>query len=295
MKKRSFKIINSILAVVAMVIIAALTLSVSSARYAVRYKYMLNLALAEHFTFSAGQSHTFEIPYDGYYIFRLWGGYGGDSKNVWSGGQGIYELGGMGGMVEAVAYFSKGTILVIVVGTKGEVITGGFNGGGTGGTDLVPVFNDYFGGGGGGATDVRLSSGALGDRILVAGGGGGGSYGGGAYGSGGIGGTVAENYVGTSGMGTGYGQGGGMSEGGEGYQSGNLGTGGNGNYSGGGGGGGYYGGGGSYGSGGGGGGGSSYVGNGFTTDVPEGLPNRNMYINDMQDGYAIVSYVGERA
>ena len=294
MKKMNFKKRIGLLALAVVCALTAVTVSRSSAKLAIRHEYKLKLAMAEHFDFAAGESHTFEIPYDGYYAFKLWGGDGGDSKNHWNGGHDTYELGGKGGEVAAVSYFTKGTVLVIVVGKRGEVTGGGFNGGGFGGSYLLPVFNDYFGGGGGGATDVRLASGTLADRTLVAGGGGGGSGGGGGYlpGRGGNGGTVGSGFIGAAGAGTGAGEGGTLYDGGLGYQYGAFGYGGNATYSGGGGGGGYYGGGGAYGSGGGGGGGSSYIGAGFTTDVPAGLPDRSGYITDTRDGFAIVTYLG---
>jgi len=288
---------DGFLFVIAICVAVVMTFSVSSAKLATRNEYTFKIAMAEHFSFSAGEFHSFEIPYDGYYAFQLWGGDGGNSKNSWWSGEGIYEFGGNGGYVAAVSFFSKGTILVIAVGTKGGTTNGGFNGGGDGGSHSVPVFNFYFGGGGGGATDVRLSAGALDDRILVAGGGGGSSAGDGSnfpptYG--GDGGAHGENYAGSNGNGSGYGQGGGLISGGDGYQFGGFGYGGNGTYSGGGGGGGYYGGGGAYGSGGGGGGGSAYISDTFMMDAPEGLPDISTYITDVGDGYAIISFLGSK-
>ena len=288
------------MAIVFLFILAALTFSSSLAKYFFRVEYPMKLALSEHFTFSPGSVHTFVIPYDGYYAFQLWGGDGGDSKNVWDTGAEIYELGGSGGMVAAMAYFKTGEVLTVVVGTKGGTSAGGFNGGGSGGTDFAPIFNNYYGGGGGGATDIRLSAATLTDRILVAGGGGGGSggrltMGGSGYwpAHGGNGGTEAGKQLGEDGLGEGFGSGGSQTAGGDGHQFGKLGDGGGGQYSGGGGGGGYYGGGGAYGSGGGGGGGSSYIGNEFVSEVPSGLPDRDYYSESEKDGYAIVSFLGD--
>jgi len=280
-------------------VMVSLTVSLTAAKMSTRHTYQLRLAQAEHIGFAAGQAHRFVVLRDGYYALQLWGAQGGDSQNSWNGGHEIYRLGGRGGRVTAVAYLTAGTVLYIVVGTWGQTIAGGFNGGGSGGADYAPLYNDYFGGGGGGATDVRLHTDALADRVLVAGGGGGGSGGnlnsfgnGYAPAQGGDGGW-APTFAGSDGRGTGYG-GGGLTAGGEGYQAGDLGTGGGGRYSGGGGGGGYFGGGGAYGSGGGGGGGSSYIAPGFAQDAPTGLPDRAEYAADMQDGYAIVSYLGPR-
>ena len=299
MKKTNWKNSRAILLLIVLLLIAALSFSLSSAKLAKRYEYGLKLAMAEHYSFFPGTSHTFTVSRDGYYAFQLWGAYGGDSLNIWNGGQSVYQQGGQGGKVSAVSYFTEGTVLMIFVGGKGSTTDGGFNGGGAGGTDLSPIFNNYFGGGGGGATDVRLSSGTLDDRILVAGGGGGGSggsldgdYSGHYPAYGGNGGTEAGNYVGTDGQGEGCGLGASMSDGGEGHQFGGFGYGGDAAYSGGGGGGGYYGGGGSYGSAGGGGGGSSYIGSGFTTDVSAGLPDIMNYMTDSKAGFAIITYLG---
>jgi len=291
-----FKKRYNVLALAVLCAAVVLTSSISSAKYATRYEYTLKLSMAEHFTFSADNQHIFEIPYDGYYAFKLWGGDGGDSVYSWWNGEEAYSCGGKGGVVEAVSYFESGTVLVIVVGTRGGTTDGGFNGGGGGGSYYVPFFDNYYGGGGGGATDVRLVSGTLSDRILVAGGGGGGSGGGRGYTPtfGGDGGANAGNYAGTNGLGAGYGQGGGLSAGGEGYQDGAFGDGGFGVYSGGGGGGGYYGGGGAYGSGGGGGGGSAYVSDIFTIGVPQAMPDRTDYITDLRDGYAIITFLGSQ-
>ena len=277
-----------------------LTVPSSLAKHVFRREYSLKLAIAEHFIFSAGQSHVFAIPYDGYYVFQLWGADGGDSRNTWSGGQEIYELGGIGGKIIAGAYFEKDVVLTIVVGSKGDSNDGGYNGGGNGGADFAAVFNNYYGGGGGGATDVRYQDGTLMDRVLVAGGGGGGSGGslkanGSGYAPvyGGNGGDIITGYLGENGLGGGYGFGGTQFVGGEGYVFGTLGAGGGGNYSGGGGGGGYYGGGGAYGSGGGGGGGSSHIAAQFEAKAIKGLPDRVFYTENTQDGYAIVSFLGD--
>ena len=286
-----------LLLLVAVYLAVAFTFSASSAKLAERQTYTLRLAMAEHFFFSAGEFHAFEIPYDGYYAFQLWGGDGGDSKALWWNGGEIYELGGAGGAVAAISYFAQGTNLVIAVGTRGDTTAGGFNGGGDGSSNYSSsFFNDYHGGGGGGATDVRLSGGELSDRILVAGGGGGAGGGDSRYWptSGGNGAANAGNYAGANGDGAGYGQGGGLSAGGEGNQHGGLGYGGAAAHSGGGGGGGYFGGGGAYGSDGGGGGGSAYVADRFTIAVPDGLPDRSNYLTDVKDGYAIISFLGSR-
>ena len=299
MKKIQFVKHKLWIASISLFLAALFTFSHSLSKYTFQAEYPLVLALAEHFPFVSGQQYAFTVPYDGYYAFQLWGGHGGDSKNAWNGGQSVYSLGGSGGMVSVVAYFTKDEILLITVGTQGGTNNGGYNGGGNGGIDLPPIFNDYYGGGGGGATDVRLIGGTLSDRILVAGGGGGGSGGsllpngsGHQPARGGDGGTLA-GFAGTDGAGDGFGSGGTQQEGGQGSQNGSLGNGGGGRYSGGGGGGGYYGGGGAYGSGGGGGGGSSYIGGQFTSGTPGGLPGRSHFSVSEKEGFAIVSYLGK--
>ena len=279
-------------------IAAIMTFSLSSAKFTSRFEYTLKLSMAQHYTFSPGTSHTFEVPRDGYYAFKLRGANGGDSASAWDTGETYYPYGGQGGEVSAVSYFTKGTVLVVTVGSKGGTNIGGYNGGGNGGTDNANHSNFYAGGGGGGATDIRSSGGTLGDRLLVAGGGGGASAGnnpGHTASLGGNGGVNQGNYAGANGAGAGGGEGGGDSGGGDGYVNGDAGIGGGGAYSGGGGGGGYYGGGGAYGSSGGGGGGSAYISPGFSAGVPAGLPQIGDYAPETKDGYAIISYIGNRA
>ncbi|HEX3670207.1 MAG TPA: hypothetical protein VHT92_00750 [Candidatus Cybelea sp.] len=85
--------------------------------------------------------------------------------------------GGNGGRVKAIVPVTSGDVLAIFVGGEGKK-HGGFNGGGNRG-------RSYFrpGSGGGGASDVRQGGNKIGDRIVVAGGGGGvGGFG--AYGYG---------------------------------------------------------------------------------------------------------------
>jgi RHS repeat-associated protein len=174
------------------------------------------------------------------------------------GAQGGGPYGGFGGRTKAILSVEPGQQLQVNVGGRGSEGTGGFNGGGDGG----------FGGGGfggGGASDIRVSPYELGDRVVVAGGGGsvapdatsifgvGGS--GGRDGE--AGGDARERHKGGGG-GT---QTGGGASGGDWASEGQLGKGASGGYRGGAGGGGYYGGGGggSGDTGGGGGGGSGYV------------------------------------
>ena len=295
-KKKNSLVHGTLLVIAVLYIVVLMFFPLSLAKFTVGHEYKLNLIMMPYYTFFAGETYAFEIPYDGYYSFKLWGGDGGDSKYQWGSGSEIFQLGGKGGIVTAVSYFSQGTVLFIVVGKSGEILTGGYNGGGNGET-YSPSSSNYYGGGGGGATDVRLSSGELTSQLLVAGGGGGGSGGDpspnsstkpNAGGSGGFG-----HNRGADGQGTEPGLGGEMWTGGQGAQYGGFGLGGNSVYSGGGGGGGYYGGGGAYGTNGsGGGGGSSYIGDGFTDDLLSSLPEKSDYIGDSGDGFALVAFFG---
>ncbi len=209
-----------------------------------------------------------------------------DARGARGGGDG-----GNGGRIEVTATTTPGETLYIYVGS-----TAGYNGGGSGGSGYFSASS------GGGASDIRQISNALGDRIVVAGGGGakgaansfigslGGSGGaGGGFGGGGNGGeaplfTASGDPGGTGSSGSGAGAGSGT--------SGSIGAGGGGAVAsgsqnqgagGGGGGGGYNGGGGGAGgdwaSGGGGGGGSSYPSTGTHT---VGYQNG--------DGQVIISY-----
>ena len=88
---------------------------------------------------------------------------------------------GLGGRTDAAISVTPGETLYVFVGGEGTSGSGGFNGGGG-----VPSTGGY---GGGGASDVRAGGNGLGDRVLVAGGGGGygsgGAVGGGCSGCGG--------------------------------------------------------------------------------------------------------------
>ena len=186
------------------------------------------------------------------------------------GGSGYSTTGGYGGYSKGNLSVTSGQTLYIYVGGAGATTAGGYNGGGAGGIDIGASQN---GGGGGGATDIRLGSTSLSNRIIVAGGGAGGGRNGTTGVGGGTTGTASSIYN------NGYpGQPGTQTAGGAAYitsrgaTDGSFGQGGNGSTGynsagGGGGGGGYYGGGGGtstadHGSGfsAGGGGGSGYIG-----------------------------------
>lgn len=104
-----------------------------------------------------GDVQTFTVPTTGYYGFELYGGQGQDYNG---------HTGGQGGYVKSVLYLNEGDKLYINVG-GGQGNT--FNGGGIGTSNGTATSN------GGGATDVRLNSNKIADRVIVAGGGGGAS------------------------------------------------------------------------------------------------------------------------
>ena len=134
-----------------------------------------------------GESQEFVAPYNGLYKVELWGASGGsgsaDGKNYkYPGGNGAYTSGKI--------ILSKNQKLYLYVGKEGakhacdseELSPPSFNGGGAGGFDAATNNTSDGGGSGGGATDIRLTSGqwnnfdGLKSRIMVAAGGGGGSW-----------------------------------------------------------------------------------------------------------------------
>ena len=215
-----------------------------------------------------------------------------------SGGKGISKEGGFGGYSSGVLSLSKISEIFLFIGGQGfsksgpdkTDVPGGFNGGGMGqiGTDELPA------GSGGGATDIRLNSENIKDRIIVAGGGGGSagydkdirdSQGGNGGGNIGLNGTTHyQNKFGTGGS---QDKPGICNNNGEGT-SGNNNTGGNGagsGSSGGGGGGGYFGGGGGWYAGGG--GGSGYVSDKLQSKF--GVFKETKTFNNIGNGYIIIS------
>ena len=94
-----------------------------------------------------------------------------------SGGKGVQKEGGFGGYSCGVLEIKEISDLFLYIGGKGTEVSGqvgiyspgGFNGGGSGHTGSYKSNA----GSGGGATDIRLNSERLNDRIIVAGGGGG--------------------------------------------------------------------------------------------------------------------------
>ncbi len=225
-----------------------------------------NLEVVAHgnitFTYT-GNYQTWSVPFTGTYTLECWGAQGGSVTSYYP------STGGYGGYARGSMSLTAGQTLYIYVGGKGAdrpgnhpyssctYVAGGFNGGGA---------NRSAGNGspGGGASDIRVGSTSLYNRVIVGAGGAGCGWQSTAGGAGG--GTTGNTGASCSGTG---GRGGTQSAGGAagtasgscGITSGSFGLGGNGSGSsagGGGGGGGWYGGGG----GGycnGGGGGSSYT------------------------------------
>jgi hypothetical protein len=127
-------------------------------------------------------AHTFEAT------FEVSGAQGGQ-PSAFQGPGGSATDYGLGGRVTATIAVTPGEVLQVNVGGLGgggfitrSQPTGGFNGGGDGGTYPHPNIEDAlaWGPGGGGASDVRRADLAgdydLDDRILVGGGGGGNAY-----------------------------------------------------------------------------------------------------------------------
>ena len=116
------------------------------------------------FSYSTSGEQTFLVTVSGYYKLEVWGAQGGSyGKN-----------GGYGGYSRGVVSIQEGTKLYVNVGGHPSSSTGGYNGGGDGGSK-------YNARGGGGATHIALKSGLLSslssdvDKILIVAGGGGGS------------------------------------------------------------------------------------------------------------------------
>jgi formylglycine-generating enzyme required for sulfatase activity len=167
-----------------------------------------------------------EIPYSGAYksvtlaagtySMECWGAQGGTTwANRRSSGYSTYS-GKYGGYAKGDIELKGDLKLYIYVGGKGSDGTtkqyggaGGWNGGGKGGDDGTASSNDDTGGGGGGGTDIRLTSGNLYSRIMVAGGGAGGNTAAASVGTGGgiTGGTDSYSRQGTQTTGYAFGTG----------------------------------------------------------------------------------------
>ena len=134
--------------------------------------FVFSLILSIIFDKSTPGNYTITLP-SGKYIFECYGAQGGDGKDksdtkIGEGGKGAYAAGTM---------IIEGEILFYLnVGGQGESNTtqqnnGGFNGGGKSGKSTK---NKAISGGGGGATDVRIYTNEISNRIIVAAGGSGG-------------------------------------------------------------------------------------------------------------------------
>jgi Glycine rich protein/F5/8 type C domain len=129
-------------------------------------------------TFSSAGSYLFVVP-DGVYEYYITIAGGGGGNSFVSDKRG---LGGAGMVVNTSLSVIPGEVIQINVGGEGgdsqEINpgSGGFNGGGDGGT-FIPYLLSYFGSsaGGGGSSDIRKGSFSLAEREIVAGGGGGAS------------------------------------------------------------------------------------------------------------------------
>jgi hypothetical protein len=124
-----------------------------------------------------GDYEEIELP-AGTYKLQCWGAQGGTNSTDSTYGI-TAKAGGKGGYSEGVLTLSQKTVIRAYVGGQGTSSSGGFNGGGN--TTESSQYNSggEFGiskmAGGGGATDFRLSDGSLLSRMIVAGGGSGGS------------------------------------------------------------------------------------------------------------------------
>ena len=127
----------------------------------------------------SGAYKTIELP-KGTYKLQCWGAQGGSYSSSYYGGKGGYAIG-------TIILNEKSTVYLYAGGQGASVTSsvtggaGGFNGGGSGGNGSS-ASKGIAGSGGGGASDIRINSTDLTNRVIVAGGGGG-SSGPGCYGS----------------------------------------------------------------------------------------------------------------
>ena len=140
--------------------------------------------------YSDGAYYELEVPYAGNYKLEVYGAQGGDGRQ-WNTHTHVNNSGGKGGYSYGVASLNAGGRLYVCVGGRGrwaksvsaERAPGGFNGGGTGGTETENFPENAAAGGG--ATHIATSlrgTGVLSDYssyqddvLIVAGGGGGAS------------------------------------------------------------------------------------------------------------------------
>jgi hypothetical protein len=112
------------------------------------------------FTFT-GKPQRFEVPHVKWLQVDVYGAGGAGTSNQTS----------RGARVRALIPASLSKELVIYVGGSGDGVAAGFNGGQAGGEPRYCSSCDGYGGGG--ASDVRLGLATIGDRVIVAAGGGG--------------------------------------------------------------------------------------------------------------------------
>ncbi|MBK7692627.1 MAG: hypothetical protein IPJ31_16480 [Bacteroidetes bacterium] len=173
----------------------AVTPAATTTYYAEANPVVVGPPISQTFSFTGG-TQTFTVPAGVSTVtIEAWGAQGGTNA--------LGVVGGLGGYATGALAVTPGDILTIEVGGSGiapvavNSLTGGYNGGGSGGITSAANVNPR-GGGGGGSSDVRHLGVALANRVIVAGGGGG----------------AAGNRVATIGRGTGGGGGGGYFGGG---------------------------------------------------------------------------------
>ena len=145
--------------------------------------YTLYVFATTHNYSYTGSYSSVTLP-PGTYQFQVWGAQGG--SNAANPSYGITaKAGGKGGYSVGQLSISQATGVRVYVGGQGSSSAGGYNGGGS---TLGELSYEYYDesdgythsgvnkmGGGGGASDIRLSSGTLLSRMIVAGGGSGGA------------------------------------------------------------------------------------------------------------------------
>lgn len=116
-----------------------------------------------------GSYQTFTAPFTGYYNVELWGA---------QGGSGSAYVSNLAAKTSGQIYLQANDVIYVYVGGAGisnctsNLCLGGYNGGGKGGGNAT---SGVIQGSGGGSTDIRYGGQSMNDRIMVAGGSGGGS------------------------------------------------------------------------------------------------------------------------
>jgi prepilin-type N-terminal cleavage/methylation domain-containing protein len=125
-----------------------------------------------------GKEETFKVKKTGIYKLEVWGAQGGSVSTTY--------IGGYGGFSSGNIQLNRGTVLSINVGgagtaSKTEIISGGYNGGGSAKGGDCSTYTNRWGASGGGATSIIKESGELRsinnkNNILIVAAGGGGSF-----------------------------------------------------------------------------------------------------------------------